>query len=204
MGRLFSKYHTLSPLQAQLSVFYAKVKINGKWEYRGIRNTWFKKDLTLLQVYELITGPAFKTETDTLQSIADEKVAKEFKSSHFNYGCISCTVSTRSEKGVVKHSGLICIDLDNLGAQLPWIRETVNQDPKTIMSFVSPSGNGLKVIYQIDPSKHSQKLYYQYLSDYLTELCCLPKKKVDESCSDVSRACFLPHDPNAYLNIDLI
>lgn len=198
------KYHKDSPLQAMVSVFYAKVKVKGKWEYRGAKNTWFKKDLTLLDVYNLIISQAFKTETDTLQGYTDDKEAKKFKEKHFNYACFSGSFKYRNDKSLIKHSRLICIDLDKLGAELYWIRETVNNDPLTIMSFVSPSGAGLKVIYQIDPEKHSQSTYYQYLSDYLSNLCCLPKKAIDEACKDVSRACFLPYDPFCFINLNLL
>lgn len=198
------KYLKDSPLQSMISLFYAKVKINNEWHHRGIKNTWFKKDLPLLQVYQLITGNAFKTETDTLQAIEDEKEAKKFKATHFNYATFSGTFHKREEEKLIKHSRLICIDLDHLGGELYWTRETINKDPLTIMSFISPSGNGLKVIYQIDPEKHSQSTYYQYLSEYLAKLCCLPTKAIDKSCKDVSRACFLPYDPSCYINLDLL
>jgi hypothetical protein len=176
-GLLFAKHHTNSPFQAMVSVFYARVKIKGKWEYKGAENTWFKKHLTLLQVYELIKSDAFKAETDTLQAFTDEKEAKSYKAQYFNYACFSGTFSYRDAQHLIKHSRLICIDLDNLGAEIYWIRETLNKDPLTIMSFISPSGTGLKVIYLIDPEKHSQSIYYQYLSDYLSNLCCQPKKQ---------------------------
>ncbi len=200
-GILFTKYSLLSPLQTTVSLFYAKVKINGKWEYKGAKNTWFKKDLKLLQVYELITSDAFKSETDTLQAYTDEKEAKAFKATHFNYATFSGTFHKRKDEKLIKHSCLICIDLDNLGAELFWIRETVNKDPLTIMSFISPSGDGLKVIFCIEPKRYSQEFYYRAISKYLSNKCSL-SQEIDPSCKDVSRACFLPCDPNAYLNLN--
>ncbi|QHT68974.1 hypothetical protein GXP67_21130 [Rhodocytophaga rosea] len=203
-GCLYSAYHKDSPFQSIISVFYAKVKLKGEWIYLGARNTWSKKYMTLLQVYHLIKSDVFKTETDTLQAIEDDKEAKKFKAKHFCYATFSGKFFKRNEDDILNHSRLICIDLDKLGGELYWIRETVNRDPLTLMSFISPSGTGLKVIYQIDPGKHSQATYYQYLSEYLSKLCSLPKQSIDESCKDVSRACFLPCDPSAYLNLDLV
>lgn len=160
--------------------------------------------MTLLQVYYLIKSDVFKTETDTLQGIEDDQEAKNFKEKRFCYATFSGKFFKRSNDQLLEHSRLICIDLDKLGSELYWIRETVNRDPLTLMSFISPSGKGMKVIYKIDPDKHSQSIYYQYLSDYLSNLCSLPKKTIDEKCKDVSRACFLPCDPDAYLNLNLL
>src|SRR6266566_6798094 len=60
-----------------------------------------------------------------------------------------------SEK-LVAHSGLLAADLDSLGEKLPEVREKLEHDSHVFASFISPSGDGLKVTFRVraDASKH--------------------------------------------------
>ncbi|MCC5612931.1 hypothetical protein LC612_41155, partial [Nostoc sp. CHAB 5834] len=74
--------------------------------------------------------------------------------------------------------------------------------PHTMMLFTSPSGTGLKLVVQVMALEDDQTLH----KAYFTDLSFYIKKNygldVDASGSDVSRACFLPHDPDVYVNPD--
>src|SRR5262245_23197029 len=60
-----------------------------------------------------------------------------------------------SEK-LINHSGLLCADLDELGTQLPAVRERLTKSPHLLAMFRSPSGGGLKAVFRVaaDASKH--------------------------------------------------
>ncbi len=57
----------------------------------------------------------------------------------------------------MKHSGLLCADLDSLGSQLVEVREKLKQSPHVFTLFLSPTGDGLKAVFSVpaDASKHA-------------------------------------------------
>ena len=68
---------------------------------------------------------------------------------------------------------------------------------ETELLFRSPSGNGIKwIIPVVNNNGHDHEYYFRAVSNYLKSFGIT----VDKSGKDVSRACFLPHDPNAFIN----
>jgi hypothetical protein len=179
-------------LDRKLSVFY-----------NPIRNTTRQKQLSLREVGELIKGNKFKFQTEQLRTIANKDEKRAYKANNFCYVTMSGTFSKRADKYLIEHSGLICIDLDHLGSLLKPTRNIIQEDPATVMCFISPSGDGLKVVYEVNHNDYSQADNYRISSNYLTKLCGLPKGVIDNSCKDVSRPCFLPYDPELYTHPQL-
>ena len=107
--------------------------------------------------------------------------------------------SKRSSKDLLEHSGMICMDIDKIEDPQSKVDE-LRQDPHVIVAFVSPSGNGLKAIIAIPADaeihQHSFESAKNYLSTYGLE--------ADESGKDVSRLCFLSHDPEVHYNPEAI
>lgn len=106
----------------------------------------------------------------------------------------SGTFSRRAAEAVTAPSGLICADLDGLGDTVGTWFEQITADPHTLACFRSPSGAGLKVVMRIDPSRPHIESYHA-LEHYMLEHFGL---QVDEKCSDVSRICFVSHDPELF------
>ena len=67
----------------------------------------------------------------------------------------------------------------------------------TQLLFVSPSGDGLKWIIEIDTRKALHGEYFASVVNYILQTYSV---EVDKSGKDISRACFLPFDPNAFIN----
>lgn len=70
--------------------------------------------------------------------------------------------------------------------------------PGLAMMFTSPSGDGLKAIVWTDPdANHLSNFrgYADYLKAHYAHLGLVP----DEAGKDLARACFVPHDPAAWL-----
>ena len=68
--------------------------------------------------------------------------------------------------------------------------------------FLSPSGDGIKWIIQISPpvgdlGGFSHSNYFAAVANYILQTYGV---EVDKSGRDISRACFLPYDPIAYIN----
>jgi len=110
----------------------------------------------------------------------------------------SGTFSRRKQGALLQHSGLLCADLDGLGRdRLDETREKLVKSPNLWALFVSPTGDGLKAVFRVPAEAESHKASFRAVEKHVRELSGL---QIDKACSDVSRLCFLSHDPNAYLN----
>jgi VirE-like protein len=107
--------------------------------------------------------------------------------------------SRRANQALIEHSGLLCADLDgdSLNGELPMVREKLSQSPYVRALFVSPSGDGVKVIFRVpaNASRHADS--FRAIARLVLELS---GKKIDQACKDVARLCFVSHDPEIYVN----
>lgn len=163
--------------------------------------------VNLADVVALIKGPTYEMATRELRNFEPD-LQKVFKLD-LDYVTFSGTFAPhRSAKNCKTHSGLICIDFDHL-PNLWETRLQLQADPHTLVLFTSPLGKGLKVLFEIDQlnvkTGHSwedrQKDEFADLAFYFRQTYGLD---VDASGSDVSRACFLPHEPHAYVNLNAV
>lgn len=163
-----------------------------------ITNTTPLKSTTLDSIYKAITGSAYKAVTSDLRALKDKKERTDHKKTKLDHVTFSGVFKTRSTAGLVKHSSLFCIDLDDLEDVQATRDQVINLLPPSLM-FVSPSGNGLKLVYKININDAEHIQYYNAFEVFFSEQLNLV---IDGQCTDVSRACFLCHDSEAYLNED--
>ena len=113
--------------------------------------------------------------------------------------CFSGNFTRREDSALQEYSPLVCIDLDNV-QDIPGELKRIKIFPYVAAAFISPSGNGVKVVVlhdNTDPSYHKE-LYHKLGSDMgFTGRSDLV---FDLSCSNVSRACFFSYDSKAYYN----
>lgn len=107
--------------------------------------------------------------------------------------CFSGKFSRRANDGLIEHSGLVAIDFDHLGDRLSEFRNRIIQDKYTYIAFVSPSGDGLKIVVRIPPNVSTHKMSCDALTDYYKD------QSLDEF-KDVARVCFESADPDIYFN----
>ena len=108
----------------------------------------------------------------------------------------SGTFTERKITGLVEHSGILCIDLDDIPVKD--VEPALGEDPFTAGFFTSPSGTGLKVLFNCDPGQHSAS--FEWVAAYLAKEYGLT---ADRACRDVSRACFVSYDPEAWYDPDV-
>lgn len=137
--------------------------------------------------------------THRLREIADPKERRIFKTRAFAFCTFSGVFSYRADKGLLQHSGLLCIDFDHLGSlQHVWeIKHMLIADPnfRTVLAFTSPSGDGLKWVIEIDILKADHKTWFHAVANYVRQRYRL---EADPQCANVSRACFLPFDSHCW------
>lgn len=163
-----------------------------------VSNTKPHKAVNLLQIYNAIKGNYYKDRTEHLRGITDQKQVRQYKAANFDYCTFSGTFTSRNDKALIKHSGLLCVDFDHLH-NLNDLKSRLLSDEyfDTQLLFVSPSGDGLKWIISIDTETATHGNFFAAVSNYILQTYGI---EVDKSGRDISRACFLPHDPRAFIN----
>lgn len=108
------------------------------------------------------------------------------------------TFGSRKDDGLVEHSGLIAIDIDDL-EDPEAMKRTLSRDPYVYSIFVSIGGKGLCVVFKITPTRHRDA--FRGISEYLFNLY---KVVVDPTSINVSRLRFVSYDPDLYLATDKV
>lgn len=110
--------------------------------------------------------------------------------------CFSGEFSRREDKCIVSHSGFICLDFDGFedDLQLDLKKEELKEDAYTYSVFLSPGGDGLKVIVRIPPDAERHKGYFNALQKHYD---C---KEFDVTCKNLSRVCYESYDPDIHVN----
>ena len=97
------------------------------------------------------------------------------------------------------------IDLDNLQEKqidINTLRSNLKSDPRVVLMFVSPGEDGLKVLFNLKSKCYDAglyKLFYQEFARRFSKQYHL-EQVIDSKTCDVSRACFVSIDPDAYYN----
>lgn len=157
-----------------------------------------QRNVMTTDVSALISGPAFKQITEKLRKEKDPKLKRFIKAHEFPFVTFSGTFTKRSEKGLIKHSGLICFDFDHVG-DVKEVRRQLLQDAllPVCLLFDSPSADGVKSVVKVDIYAASHLDYFRAISAYLERTYGL---MADASGKDIPRPCFLPYDPTVYCN----
>ena len=112
--------------------------------------------------------------------------------------CFSGKFSKRDDGSLIKHSGLICLDFDNFPSHAEMLakKEELSADQYTFSVFVSPSGNGLKVLVKIPDNPEKHKSFFNALENYYD---C---EQFDKTSKNISRVCYESFDPTIYVNLN--
>lgn len=133
--------------------------------------------------------------TNELRSLQDPDVRKVYKAS-LPYVTFTGTFKKRAAKNLVERSEYFVIDIDHCQE----LKEKIILICKFFtpaLAFVSPSGDGLKVIFQIDPEAGTHLEFFTALRYFFKTKIDV---SIDEACKDISRATFLCHDENVFIS----
>lgn len=107
-------------------------------------------------------------------------------------------VGGRKLEFLAEYSNCIILDIDKLNKeQLQNARNLAAQSEFTYASFISPSGNGLKILVKIDTPKTEHKETFLKVQAHYENILEL---EIDKSGKDLTRLCFYSWDENLYLN----
>jgi hypothetical protein len=115
--------------------------------------------------------------------------------------------STRKNDGLIKHNGVICIDIDfniekgvNTEVEnFDKIRTLMKQIPYVAYCGHSCGGKGYFVLMPIENTEKHLQHYLSAIDDF--ERCGIT---VDKNCKNVSRTRFISYDNEAYFNYEAV
>lgn len=171
----------------------------------GIHNIIPITPITVLVGLSIVKHTELKQLTNDFRNITDARLKALFKKNKFPFVTWSGIFSKRTDKNLIKHSGIIAIDMDKLNpVQLLNVKPHLQELEDTLVSyFLSPSGDGYKILLRVNTDNVHGK-NYKACVNFLSKKLQVPLDNFDMACSNVSRACFLCHDPNVYIHPSLL
>ena len=107
-------------------------------------------------------------------------------------------VGGRKLEFLTEYSKFIILDIDKLStADLQKSKGIAAQSEFTYACFISPSGNGLKILVKIETPKTEHKETFLKVQAHYENIL---KLEIDKSGKDLTRLCFYSWDENLYLN----
>ena len=161
------------------------------WYNKPVTNIFPNKNLTIEDVYKLITSEKYLEPTERIRNAETKEKKGTIKAKELDYVTFSGIFSERGKNGLIQHSNLFSLDIDNLNDSdnLDELKNRIIEALPPSLMFVSPSGNGLKVIYKVSITEDDthQKYFNAFTNFFQKELSLT----IDNACSDIPRACFL-------------
>ena len=181
-----------------------------------VRNVVPTMQMSIREAFEYIISDVARERTEALRMMTDVAERRAYKGLAFDHVTFSGEFARRVTSGLIAHSGYICLDIDHIASEeeLQRIKALLINDNSVVVArlvFRSPSGDGLKVVYELpegmkqalrdadaDTERIGQlhKHFYEMISQYLNKKYGI----VTDHTSDVARTCFLCHDADAYFD----
>ena len=110
--------------------------------------------------------------------------------------CFSGEFLKRSDIGLQKHSGLICLDLDGYPKTKLLLddKKKFSKNKYVYSVFISPSGKGLKVLVRIPRETKNHVGYFNALEKHFKS------EFFDKTSKNISRVCYESYDPLIFIN----
>ena len=177
-------------------------KHSGKW----VPSTTPQQTVDVAWIGNYILSERAKYQTEELRRImatASDQELREYKVREFDAVTGAGIFSYGKADKLTIRSNYIVMDIDDL-ASIDEAREVqrtlvIDKNVETALCFVSPSGNGIKWWLETPDWCGGEDFAEQYaeMSRYIGFNYGL---QADLSCSNVNRLCFLPYDPECFVN----
>ena len=167
--------------------------------YNGVRDVYG----TTCKLRAFLFNKKHISEIERLRTLPTKEERNEIKK-RLPMACISGVFSpTRKAENLVKHSGLICVDIDrqdNLHID-NWdeVKQELSKLPQIAYISLSVSGNGYFVIIPLRYPDYHKGQFEQLKRDFARMGI-----KIDAACGDVCRMRCLSYDAEPYVNADAI
>lgn len=156
--------------------------------YRNVYDKTSQYTISVDAALERIKSGNSERKIIELRNEADKDRQQKLKS-NLPSVTFSGTFSERDDAKMIKHSGFVCMDFDDVDV-VSTIAQFQNW-PHTYAAWVSPRGTGVKVLLRIANAKKHRE-HYLALKKEFTNL--------DPHCINESRVCYESFDPEIFIN----
>lgn len=102
----------------------------------------------------------------------------------------------RTADKLAVYSHVICLDLDNIDTdKVHAFTEEICKCEYTFIAFISPSGQGVKILVKVDSGSNYHRDAYKQVVRFYSDLL---KVEFDEKTCDICRLTFMSYDPDPY------
>jgi len=157
-----------------------------------------QKNTSLFKILDAIKNGIYKEQIKNVRLLINDKPKRDIEKRKLPLVGFGGTFTSRANSNLIQSSGLAMLDFDHV-EDLQKLRNYVDNEVYTFCSFISPSGDGLKVLVKIPlvDNDKDYKSFYLELQKYYNKF-----SETDDSTKDISRATYLSYDPNLHLNLD--
>jgi hypothetical protein len=153
------------------------------------------KHVDIFSHLDKIKNGFYKAEIESLR----ERTGDDYDNFKDNLtgACFNGTFTYRKYESMIERTGLIILDFDKFETKekLDNHKQVLIKDPYTFAVWISPGGNGLKLLVKI-PKDLRIADYFRALKKYYNH------PNWDDKTKDESRFTILSYDPDLYLNTD--
>lgn len=183
----------LIKLQTLILITNQKKQMSKISFYQSVRNTGAQTELDLDDVMTSIQIGEYKEIVEAVRAAPDKKAKNKAKLKLPAFTG-SGTFKERKNEALIKHSGRIIIDLDNL-KDVNEAKAELGADEFVEYAFTSVGGQGLAVVFKIDSDRHGQS--FQQIKQYIETKYGY---EVDKAVKEVARLRFVSYDPDLIYN----
>jgi hypothetical protein len=163
------------------------------------------EDRDLVEIFKEVKSNRYESDINSIRYAlhkGENKTADEIKSSLVAFTTSGTFGESRTKKNINTYSQIIGLDFDHIPVtEINNLVTLVNGCRYTFASFISPSGEGLKVFIKVNSNAAQHITVYNQVANFYKELSGYD---FDAKCKDITRLCFVSCDTELYLNNDAV
>lgn len=162
----------------------------------------YYKNVQFGKIIEIIKTGFYNEKINLIREgkVKNNNIWKELKKQLPAFTPCATFNTIRQSQHIQDYNKIVPLDLDkifvNIEESSPLV-ELVNNNRYTYASFISPSGNGLKIFVKIDSQIEFHEDAFKQVAEYYQNLLGI---EVDKTGKDITRLCYISSDERAYLN----
>lgn len=168
----------------------------------GFKNFITKlEDKNLLEILQNIKSGKYESEINSIRYALNSgkiQLANGLKMDLIAFTASGTYSKQRKAKFLTSYSQIINLDFDHIPVEeLENLVAKINECQYTMASFISPSGEGIKIFIKVNSFEEQHAMAYDQVANFYKDLTGFD---FDPKCKDITRLCFVSNDPNTYIN----
>jgi len=166
--------------------------------FKSTKETEVQKAFPISSFLDLIKNGKYKEQIGKLRSGGDKSIKTQLPTIAFQ----GLFEYSRKASNFIESSGLIILDIDDVEVQNLEIykQEIMNDSNSVVAAMVSPSGNGIKVLYYIEPDLITADNYRQIGKQLVQDFMIYG----DVDFLSITDTLIMTYDPNILINEDVV